>query len=84
MKNSNRIQVTKEKLSSINCKNSLNASEDPCVEVDESCDRDDAGQDKSAPVLVIPGNDENITLKHVNKIHTEYNLGFSSALSHHR
>ena len=40
----------------INCKNLLNASEDPCVEVYESCDRDDAGEDKSAPVLVIAEN----------------------------
>ena len=47
----------------INCKNLLNASEDPCVEVYESCDRDDAGEDKSAPVLVIAGNGENTTSK---------------------
>ena len=64
----------------INCKNLLNASEDPCVEVYESCDRDDAGEDKSAPVLVIAENGENIIIKLKNEIHTEYNLGFSSAL----
>ena len=69
----------------INCKNLLNASEDPCVEVYESCDRDDAGEDKSAPVLVIAGNDQNITINQtLNNIHTEYNPCLSSDLSHHR
>ena len=34
-------------------RNLLDASEDLSVEEDESCDRNDAGEDKSAPVLVI-------------------------------
>ena len=38
------------------CKILLNASENPCVEVEESSARDDAGEDKSAPVLVIAKN----------------------------
>ena len=58
----------------------LNASENPCVEVAESSARDDAGEDKSAPVLVIADNDENITIEFQNDILTEYNPCLSSAL----
>ena len=65
-------------------KNSLDASEDPGVEVDESCDRDDAGEDKSAPVLVIADNVEQLSIESETKNLTEYNLDLFSAQSHHR
>ena len=58
-------------------RNLLDASEDRSVEKDESCDRKDAGEDKSAPVLVIAEQFHNLSLRLENLILTEYNLDSS-------
>ena len=55
----------------------LDSSEDPCVEVDKSRDRDDAGEDKPAPVLVIADNMENVDDEVQEEDLTECNLGLS-------
>ena len=58
-------------------KDLLDASEDLSVGEDESCDRKDAGEDKSAPVLVIAEQFHNSSLRLENLILTEYNLDSS-------
>ena len=61
-------------------RNLLDASEDLSVEEDESCDRNDAGEDKSAPVLVISEHFGNLLGRCLCQKFTEYNQGSSSAL----
>ena len=55
----------------------LDASENPCVEEDESRDRNDAGEDESAPVLVIADNIKNVDDEVQEEDLTECNLGLS-------
>ena len=58
-------------------RNLLDASEDLSVEEDESCDRNNAGEDESAPVLVITGQMKNVKNPTDEKNLTEYNPDLS-------
>ena len=55
----------------------LDPSENPCVKEDESRDRNDAGKDESAPVLVIADNIKNVDDEIQDEDLTECNLGLS-------
>ena len=49
------------------CEYLLYAFENPCVEMDESTNRNDAGEDESEPVLVITANIQGIDDNYKNR-----------------